>query len=63
MASDCFLPQQFQNRAPCSEASSKLNELELKAGCEVESLEDSALAKQRSEIYHYAKLLIIKISL
>jgi len=39
MASDCFLPLQFQNRAPFRD-SSKLNELELKAGCEVESLED-----------------------
>lgn len=35
-----FLPQQFQNRAHCREAGSELNEVELKAGCEVESLED-----------------------
>lgn len=40
MANDCFLPRQLQNRALCREASSKLYELELKAGCEVESLED-----------------------
>lgn len=38
MGNDCSLSQQFQNRAPCKEASSKLHELELKAACEVQSL-------------------------